>query len=128
MKLPLTKQEWIERYGGAGQLEREGFVVVRCTPDCTDPICHGWRVVKPPRVVARYLELSAKIGQLQHGMQTEWCTTLIWRDLRLARAQRAELGLWQCSDEMMNRLQALGPVEGALAVVSAGGRWWPLGE
>jgi hypothetical protein len=41
----LTKQQWIEHYGGQALLDREGFEVIRCHPeDCEDPVCHGWRV------------------------------------------------------------------------------------
>ncbi len=42
-KVNLTKEEWIERYGGAALLKVEGFTVVPCV-DCTDSICHGWKV------------------------------------------------------------------------------------
>lgn len=42
----LTKAAWIERYGGQALLDAEGFSVVRCGDDCTDHICHGWKVVK----------------------------------------------------------------------------------
>lgn len=44
---PLTREQWIHRYGGQELLDREGFDVVPCDPEtCYDSICHGWRVVK----------------------------------------------------------------------------------
>jgi len=39
----VTKAQWIEMYGGQAALDREGFDVVPCV-DCTDNLCHGWRV------------------------------------------------------------------------------------
>jgi hypothetical protein len=39
----VTKERWIEMYGGQAVLDREGFEVVPCA-DCKDPLCHGWRV------------------------------------------------------------------------------------
>lgn len=39
----LSKQQWIEKYGGQQLLDREGFEVVPCV-GCKDSICHGWRV------------------------------------------------------------------------------------
>lgn len=41
----LTKQQWIERYGGQLLLDSEGFIVVPCD-NCDDKICHGWKVIK----------------------------------------------------------------------------------
>lgn len=46
----LTRDEWIQRYGGQALLDREGFDVVPCDPaTCDDSICHGWRVVAKAR-------------------------------------------------------------------------------
>ncbi len=39
----VTKERWIEMYGGQAVLDREGMEVVPCV-DCTDAVCHGWRV------------------------------------------------------------------------------------
>ena len=41
--LKLTKDEWIERYGGQALLDADGFDVVPCV-NCDDSVCHGWRV------------------------------------------------------------------------------------
>ena len=50
--VPLTKQQWIERYGGKQLLDAEGFDVVPCDPEtCDDKICHGWRVQRNPSPV-----------------------------------------------------------------------------
>lgn len=43
---PLTKAQWIQRYGGQELLDSEGFIVVPCDPKvCNDGICHGWKVM-----------------------------------------------------------------------------------
>jgi hypothetical protein len=39
----VTKERWIEMYGGQAVLDREGFDVVPCV-DCKDSVCHGWMV------------------------------------------------------------------------------------
>lgn len=44
----LTREQWVERYGGQALLDREGFDVVPCF-SCNDPICHGWRVQRKER-------------------------------------------------------------------------------
>jgi|ERR1039458_851968 hypothetical protein len=44
-KPQLSKQQWIEMYGGRALLDLEDFEVVRCL-NCEDSICHGWKVVK----------------------------------------------------------------------------------
>jgi len=45
----VSKQRWIDLYGGQEMLDAEGFDVVPCI-DCADPACRGWRVVNkyPP--------------------------------------------------------------------------------
>ncbi len=43
----VTKERWIEMYGGQAVLDREGFDVVPCV-DCKDPVCHGWMVRRKP--------------------------------------------------------------------------------
>lgn len=40
----LSKEAWIQRYGGQARLNEEGFDVVPCV-QCGDSICHGWQVV-----------------------------------------------------------------------------------
>lgn len=42
--MKLTRQQWINRYGGQALLDSEKMTVVPCT-DCTDSVCHGWKVV-----------------------------------------------------------------------------------
>jgi hypothetical protein len=42
--MKLTKEQWIKRYGGLSQLRAERMTVVPCV-DCTDSVCHGWKVV-----------------------------------------------------------------------------------
>jgi len=44
-RLPLTKTQWIEKYGGQALLDAEGFDVVPCL-GCDDSICHEWQVIK----------------------------------------------------------------------------------
>ena len=41
----VSKERWIEMYGGQAVLDREGLDVVPCV-DCTDSLCHGWMVVR----------------------------------------------------------------------------------
>ncbi len=43
---PLSKHEWVRRYGGWDLLNEERSVVLPCDPQkCDDSVCHGWRVV-----------------------------------------------------------------------------------
>ena len=44
-RLPLTKTQWIEKYGGQQVIDAEGFVAAPPAFSCDDTICHGWRVV-----------------------------------------------------------------------------------
>jgi hypothetical protein len=61
--VPVSKERWIEMYGGQRLLDREGFVVVPCER-CDDPICHGWRVqksVQRPQPVVGILDRAESI-------------------------------------------------------------------
>jgi hypothetical protein len=47
LQVLLSKEAWIEKYGGQAKLDAEGFDVVPCER-CDDTICQGWRVVPKP--------------------------------------------------------------------------------
>lgn len=51
--MKLTKQQWIEAYGGQELLDSENLEVVPC--DCDD-LCKGWRVVRKLDELELYLE------------------------------------------------------------------------
>lgn len=60
MKTPLTKEEWIKKYGGQELLDKEGFEVVPCDDTCTDSVCHGWRV-QPVQMKVKHIPYSEGI-------------------------------------------------------------------
>lgn len=94
MHTKITKAAWIIRYGGQSLLDAEGFEVVPCE-NCTDTICHGWKVQRkqaPRELVAtshgyrfsywkdftdRYIYQFDEIGKVWVG----WlCALSTWED------------------------------------------------
>ena len=41
--MKLSKQAWINKYGGIELIRSEGMMVVPCI-NCDDTICHGWKL------------------------------------------------------------------------------------
>lgn len=60
----LSRDQWIEKYGGVHQLRIEGFDVVPCNPNtCSDTVCNGWRTVPASKERADDCGLCKGVGQ-----------------------------------------------------------------
>ena len=68
MRIQISKDDWIKKYGGQALLDAEGFDVVECI-ECDDLICHGWRVQK--RTSMKNLNDPVQVKEVDAAIEAE---------------------------------------------------------